>query len=109
REGCDEFHDFEASSSRSPCRSWCPTIAEPSPLLVQFLHVRSSPAANAVPSGCVPVRISCMLGWSPRPLTGWPFSLSDVCLFNLLLALWRSATLVATTSPLAFFHGPFPM
>ena len=30
---------------------------------------RSSPPANAVPSGCEPVRMSCRFGVSPRPLT----------------------------------------
>src|SRR6266571_3126181 len=47
REGCDEFQDFEASSSRRPMRSICPSMAEPCVELVQFLQVRSSPAANA--------------------------------------------------------------
>ena len=31
-------------------RSWCQTMALPSPDLVQLPHVRSSPAGNAVPS-----------------------------------------------------------
>jgi hypothetical protein len=35
-------------------RSECPTIADPAPLFVQFPQVISWPAANAVPSGCVP-------------------------------------------------------
>src|SRR5262249_23166654 len=50
-----------------------------------------------------------MLGVSPRPLTTPPFSVSDVCLVSLLLALCRSSTLVATTSPLALVHRPLPM
>ena len=67
------------------------------------------PTANAVPSGCVPVRMSCSFGVSPRPLTTAPFSVSAVCLLRLLLAPCRSATSLAMTSPLAFFHGPLPM
>jgi hypothetical protein len=51
-----------------------PTIAAPFVLLVQLLQVRSSPAANAVPSDCVPVKMSCRLGVSPRPLMISPFS-----------------------------------
>src|SRR5262249_51573267 len=84
-------------------------MAEPCPLLLQLPQVRSSPAAKARPSGCEPVNMSCRLGVSPRPLTTSPFSLSAVCLVSLLLALWRSSTLWAITSPLAFFHGPAPM
>src|SRR5258705_7137875 len=108
REGCEEFQDFEASSSRSPRRSECPTIAAPCVELVQFLQVRSSPAANAVPSGCDPVSTSCRLGVSPRPLMTSPFSLKALCLVR-PLALCSSATSLATTTPLAFFHGPLPM
>src|ERR1700709_224433 len=58
REECDEFHDLEASSSRSPIRSEWPTVAAPCVLLVQFLQVRSSRSTNAVPSGCDPVSTS---------------------------------------------------
>ena len=46
REGCDEFQDFEGSSSRRPWRSWWPTIAAPAPLFVQLPQVRSSPAGE---------------------------------------------------------------
>src|ERR1700742_1894459 len=109
REGCELFQDFEASSSRRPMRSICPSIAAPCVLLVQFLQVRSSPAAKAVPSGCEPVSASWRLGVSPRPLITSPFSESEVCLVRLLLALWRSATSLATTTPLEFCHGPLPM
>src|SRR6202790_436056 len=84
REGCELFQDFEASSSRSPMRSECPTIADPCVLLVQFLQVRSSPAANAVPSGCDPVSTSWRFNVSPRPLMTSPFSLSAVCFVRLL-------------------------
>ena len=87
REGCEEFHDFDASSSRSPMRSECPTTAEPCVLLVQFLQVRSSPPANAVPSGCDPVSTSWRFGVSPRPLMTSPFSDNVVCLVRLLPAL----------------------
>src|SRR5258707_2498728 len=58
REGCDEFQDFEASSSRSPMRSECPSIADPCMELVQFLQVRSASGPNAVPSACDPVSTS---------------------------------------------------
>src|SRR5882762_6886170 len=109
REGCAVFHDFDASSSRVPTRSIWPSIADPCVELVQFLQVRSSPAANAVPSGCDPVSTSWRFGVSPRPLTTSPFSESEVCLVRLLPAECRSATSLATTTPLAFFHGPLPM
>src|ERR1700730_9047486 len=108
REGCELFQDFEASSSRRPRRSICPSIAEPCTLLVQFLQVRSSPAANAVPSGCDPVSASWRFGVSPRPLMMSPFSLSAVCLVR-LLAPCNSATSLAITTPFEFCHGPLPM
>src|SRR5262249_61116677 len=34
REGCDEFHDFDASSSRRPWRSMWPSMTAPCALLV---------------------------------------------------------------------------
>src|ERR1700676_3536400 len=43
REGCELFQDFEASSSRRPIRSECPTIAEPCGLPVPFLQVGAPP------------------------------------------------------------------
>src|SRR5262249_60250312 len=58
RDGCAEFHDLDAASSRKPLRSMCPTIAAPWVLLVQLRQVRSSPAGNARPSVCEPVRTS---------------------------------------------------
>src|SRR3954468_9494122 len=108
REGCELFQDFEASSSRRPIRSKCPSIADPCVLLVQFLQVRSSPAAKAVPSGCDPVSTSCRFGVSPRPLSTSPFSLSAVCLVR-LFAPCNSATSLAMTTPLEFCQGPLPM
>src|SRR4030095_12717965 len=108
REGCEEFQDFEASSSRRPTRSEWPTIAAPCVELVQFLQVRSSPAANADPSACDPVSTSWRLGVSPRPLMTSPFSLSALCLVR-PLAPCNSATSLANTAPLALFHGPLPM
>src|SRR4051812_5255301 len=108
REGCDEFQDFEASSSRRPIRSICPSIAAPCVLLDQFLQVRSSPAAKAVPSACEPVSTSCRFGVSPRPLMTSPFSESAVCLVRPLVPC-SSATSLATTTPLEFFHGPLPI
>src|SRR6478735_2150421 len=109
RVACEEFHDSAGGVVSSPARSWCPTIADPSPPLVQLPQVLSSPAGNALPSGCVPVRMSCSFGWSPRPFTPSPFSVSAVCLLRLLPAPWRSATSFATTTPFAFCHGPLPM
>src|SRR5450432_4035375 len=105
REGCELFQDFDASSSRRPMRSICPSIAAPWVLLVQFLQVRSVSAPNAAPSGCVPVSASWRFGVSPRPLMTSPFSLSAVCLVR-LLAPWSSATSLATTTPLEFCQGP---
>src|SRR6516225_8120572 len=87
RDGWDEFQDFEASSSRRPRRSAWPTIAAPCAPEVQFLQVRSSGLANAVPSGCEPVRMSCRFGLSPTPLFTSPFSVRAVCLVRLLLGL----------------------
>src|SRR5437879_4405790 len=72
RERCELFQDFDGSSSRRPCRSAWPTTAAPCVLDDQFLQVLSSPAANAVPSGCVPVRMSCRFGLSPMPLVTSP-------------------------------------
>src|SRR5215471_10444119 len=108
REGCEEFHDREASSSRKPWRSICPTIAVPCALLLQLWQVLSSPDGKARPSGCVPVSASCLFGVSPRPLTTSPFSFSAVCLVRLLWPCSSSRSLAITT-PLAFCHGPFPM
>src|SRR5689334_14479542 len=53
--------------------------------------------------------MSCLLTGSPRPEITSPFSLTEFCFESLLLALCRSATLVATTTPFAFCHGPLPM
>src|SRR5262245_40520392 len=106
---CEEFHDFMCRVSANPCRSKWPTIAEPSPLFVQLPQVVSPPAVENMPIGSEPVRMSCSFGVSPRPLIGWPFSSSAFCLLILLLAECRSATLVATTTPLALRHGPLPM
>src|SRR5437879_5815189 len=95
--------------SFNPCRSWWPTIAEPSPLLVQLPQVVSPPAVEKRPSGSEPVRMSCSFGVSPRPLTISPFSVKAVCLLRLLCSECRSLTLFATTTPFAFRHGPLPM
>src|SRR5689334_20752374 len=92
-----------------PCRSWWPTIAEPSALLVQLPQVVSPPAVEYMPCGSEPVRMSCVFGWSPRPFTFSPFSVSALSLLILLWLECRSDTLFATTTPLAFCHGPLPM
>jgi hypothetical protein len=52
-----------------PVRSLCPSMAAPPVLEVQFLQVMSFSGGNALPSGCEPVSMSCVLGVSPRPLT----------------------------------------
>src|SRR6185369_10556484 len=108
REGCDEFHERDAASSRKPLRSMWPTIAVPCVLLVQLRQVRSSPGGKARPSGVEPVNTSCRFGAKPTPGMIWPRSDSEVLTPSLLLSLCRSSTLVATTSPLKFFHGPLP-
>jgi hypothetical protein len=53
--------------------------------------------------------MSCVLTASPRPLTISPCSVRAVCLLMLLESEWRSSTVFARTTPLAFCHGPFPM
>src|SRR5712692_9986149 len=108
REPCEEFQDFMCQVSFNPARSWWPTIAEPSPLFVQLPQVVSPPAVENIPAGSEPVRMSCMFGVSPRPLTIPPFSVRAVSLVILACSECRSATLFATTTPLAFFHGPLP-
>ena len=50
-----------------------------------------------------------MLGVSPRPFTGSPFSVSAVCFVRLFSGPCRSSTLLAMTAPLALRHGPAPM
>jgi len=76
---------LDASSSRSPWRSWCPSIAAPAPLVVQLLQVESPLAVIARPSGMEPVSMSCVFGFSVRPLTISPFSFSAVSLVRLLV------------------------
>src|SRR5689334_4882590 len=68
----------------------------------------SSVPGNAVPSGREPVRMSCLFGVSPRPLTTSPFSVSDVCLPSLFVPC-NSSRLFATTSPFALRQGPLPI
>src|SRR3954465_12364472 len=65
REGCAVFQDLTVGLVAGPLMSEWPSIAAPCVLDVQFLQVRSSGPANAVPSDCDPVRMSCRLGWSP--------------------------------------------
>src|SRR5882724_4572110 len=84
-------------------------MAVPVVLLVQLRQVMSSLPENARPSGCEPVRMSCMFGLSPLALMVSPFSLSPVSLLILLLLLCRSSTSLAMTTPLVFCHGPLPM
>ena len=49
-----------------------------------------------------------MFGWSPRPLTGSPFSLSAVCLLILRVAV-QVVDVLGDDSPLALCQGPRPM
>jgi hypothetical protein len=46
REPCEEFQEFMCLVSLRPVRSWWPTIADPSPLFVQFPQVVSPPAVE---------------------------------------------------------------
>jgi hypothetical protein len=50
--------------------------------------------------------MSCVLTASPRPLTISPFSVTAVCFVILFDPQLRSSTLLATTTLLAFCHGP---
>src|SRR5436305_4121237 len=109
REPCEEFHDFMCQVSLRPWRSAWPTIAEPSPLFVQLPQVVSPPAVEKRPCGSEPVRMSCSFGCSPRPLIGWPFSSSAVCLLMLTPSECRSSMLFATITPFALYQGPLPM
>ena len=110
RDWCDEFHDFAGalvveagavavadasprrrrswSSCRRSCRRW---------------------PAIAVPSGCEPVRMSCMFGVSPRPLTTSPFSVSAVCLVRLLAPCSSVDVLARRRRPWRSATGPVPM
>src|SRR5262249_12932626 len=90
-------------------RSIWPSIVEPNVLLVQLLQVRFRFAGNARPSACEPVMASCQLGVMPTPAIMLPRSVSAVCWLRLLLALCRSSTSLAITTPLEFCHGPLPM
>jgi len=76
---------------------------------VQLPHVVSPPAVEKFPDGSEPVRTSVHVTGSPRPLTTSPFRIRAVCLLTLLCSECRSFTLFATTTPLAFCHGPFPI
>src|SRR5215510_372503 len=106
---CEEFHDFMCRVSANPCRSKWPTIAEPSPLLVQLPQVVSPPAVENLPDGSEPVRMSCMFTASPRPLTVSPFSVSAVCFVMLTASECRSSTFFATITPFALYQGPLPI
>ena len=63
-----------------------------------------------------PVRISCVFGISPTPLTMVFFSVSEICLPSALpsracsmVSPWSSATLPPIRPPRALNHGPLPM
>src|SRR5262249_47772064 len=84
-------------------------MAEPSPLFVQLPQVVSPPAVEYMPCGSEPVRMSCVLTGSPLPLMTSPCSVNGFCFVTLAEAECRSSTLLATTTPLAFCHGPLPI
>jgi hypothetical protein len=52
---CEKFQLLAQFSGSGPMRSWWPTMAQPSPLLVQPLQVVSPEGENAVPSAREPV------------------------------------------------------
>ena len=91
-----------------PVRSMCPTKADPRRSWSSCRRSCRRCPGTRCRSRCVPVSTSCMLGVSPRPFTTAPFSVNDVCLVRLLLAC-SSSTLVATTTPFTFLHGPVPI
>jgi len=64
---CEKFQLLPQLSGIGAPRSWWPTIAEPSPLLVHALHVVSVCGVNAVPSLREPVRMSRSLGCRRGP------------------------------------------
>src|SRR5688500_5940669 len=87
-------------------------MALPASLLVQFPQVASvfgAVGGASVPSACEPVRMSCWLGVSPRPLTIAPFSVREFSLLRAFMSECRCATSLATTTPFALIHGPLPM
>src|SRR5262249_52551921 len=92
REGCDEFQDRDATSSRNPLRSIWPTIAAPYVLLVQLRQGRATPARKAPPVGGEALRSWGRVGAKPTPGMIWPRSVSDVFMPSLLLSLCRSST-----------------
>src|SRR4051812_9224315 len=107
---CAAFHD----ELPPPERSWCPSMAEPAESLAQLLHVVPAGVPNKTrPNESEPVRMSCVLGVSPRPFTGRPFSLSANSLLTEFrsrwISPWRSATFHAMSAPFALYHGPLPM
>src|ERR1051326_2966120 len=53
--------------------------------------------------------MSWVFGVSPLPLTTPPFSVSEFSLLSPLWSLCKSATLSATFTPLALYHGPLPI
>src|SRR5262245_44002557 len=83
-------------------------MAAPAPLLVQLPQVVSSLEADTLPSGVEPVRMSCVLGRSPRPFTVFPFSLTATSRL-MLLTVCSSSTLRAINLPSKLYHGPLPM
>jgi len=95
-----------------------PNCAAPSLLFVQFLHVWSAASAYARPSGCDPVRISCMFGRIAHAVSpGRPFSVNALFFVNQVSrgaphpacrhAGWRGRG--RPIAPRALCHGPLPM
>src|ERR1700722_10857857 len=112
REGWAEFQE----AFPPPVRSKWPSCAVPVVLEVQLLHVWSAASGYAVPSGREPVRMSCWLGWSPKPLGVSPFSVRTEAFETLAprranssVSPCSSCRLRATSWPLALYQGPSPM
>ena len=105
----ERFDNVWCSVGTHPHESARERITDPAPLLVQLRHVMSASPAKARPSAVEPVRMSWVLGWSPRPFTMSPFSVRAVCFVSALPGPCRSSTLLAMTVPFEFVHGPVPM
>ncbi len=78
-------------------------MARPSPWLVQPWHV-ASPSLTRVPSGLLPVRMSCLVGPTCAPV-----SVSTVSAVRVAPSPWSSSTLAAISTPCALIHGPRPI
>lgn len=91
------------------CSSTCAVMmsdhGRPSPELVQS----PQELPDKLPSRPEPVRMSCLLGLSPRPLMTSPASLKEFFLLSALSSEYRLSMLSATLTLFAFNYGPLPM